>query len=339
MSDGVERRGPRRRPRPVQRKKPAPVKDSDRVIHGTPQARILQLQQDYGNRAVTQLLTAQREPRTFASTLSSGAYVDRFADQLARDLMAELTEFHPPTGSPFAIWKPMGSGLFVYRAIAPWRAAGTSSTTSCVETLGFSAVKRAVNRGRDKTTTTRTHGPPAYSGAVALELRRLVSARITESMAYLGPRYVAARNQARCDTKPTDRRRSTEPAAADLVRSHPIDVFLIPALLYDVLRSILRRSAKDVPASSAARPAAPRDRLPLPDRPRTEVLDPSSAPPTPHRKRSRAALRRPGTIERPGRRCPAVRLPSPPLAGAAGAWESSVAMPPAVTPSSSTPTR
>ena len=119
MSDGVERRVPPRRPRPVQRKNPAPVDDLYRAAKGTPQVHILQLQQDYGNRAVTQLLTAQRAPMTFASTLSSGAYVDRFADQIARDLMAELTEFHPTTGSSFARWKPLGSGLFVHRAIAP----------------------------------------------------------------------------------------------------------------------------------------------------------------------------------------------------------------------------
>jgi hypothetical protein len=65
MSESVERRGPRRRPRPVQRKQP--VTDRDRAAETTPQTRILSLQQDYGNRAVIQLLTAQREPTTFAS--------------------------------------------------------------------------------------------------------------------------------------------------------------------------------------------------------------------------------------------------------------------------------
>jgi len=66
-------------------------------------------------------------------------------------LMAELTEFHPLTGSPFATWKPLGSALFVHRAIAPWRAAGTKLNDILVETLGFSAVKEAVNRGYETT--------------------------------------------------------------------------------------------------------------------------------------------------------------------------------------------
>ena len=193
------------------------------------------LQQDYGNRAVIQLLTAQREPTTFASTLSSGAYVNKFADQIARDLMAELTEFHPPTGSPFASWKPMGSALFVHRAIAPWRAAGSKLNDILVETLGFSAVKEAVNRGRDEVDNDEPTGPPTYKSTVALELRRLVSARITDSMAYLGPRYVAAGNQRALRNEATKSAASTEPAADDLIGSQPIDRYLIPALLFDNL--------------------------------------------------------------------------------------------------------
>ena len=74
-------------------------------------------------------------------------------------------------------------------------AAGSKLNDILVETLGFSAVKEAVNRGRDEVDNDEPTGPPAYKSAVALELRRLVSARIADSMAYLGPRYVAARNQ------------------------------------------------------------------------------------------------------------------------------------------------
>jgi hypothetical protein len=58
---------------------------------------------------------------TATGTISSTAYLNRFARQIVTDLSAELTAFTPPIGSPYAVWKPTGSQLFVYRALNPLR--------------------------------------------------------------------------------------------------------------------------------------------------------------------------------------------------------------------------
>ena len=190
--------GGRRRPRP----KPRPptralsVAPEAQRVPSTPVPSLLaQLQWAAGNRAVSQLVELQRAVTVTPATLSSTAYVAKFAAQIARDLMAEMTTYTAPTGSEFASWKPLGSSLFVHRALTPFKEAGEQLPQLLFDTLGFWPVKRAVNRGRVKQTWTRPKGPSTYQNAVALELRRLVSARIAESMAYLGPRYVAARNQ------------------------------------------------------------------------------------------------------------------------------------------------
>ena len=177
----------------------------------------------------------QRDPGPAPELLTADKYVGKNAFDIGRDLLKEMEGVDLPTPSvDFVSWKADAKPLVasVTRAIA---LSGFAMWAILSETLAPASLVEPVNRGRDADKS--GNGPADYKPAVALELRKILTTTIDTSLKRLIARYLAARNQAALKGESQQGEgllNPPEPAAKDIIPSHPIDTLVAKAMTGDV---------------------------------------------------------------------------------------------------------
>ncbi len=163
-------------------------------------------------------------------------YIEHFAEEIKRDLRAEMRVVTLTTGSPFISWVGGSGQRFIEAALNILLArTGKDLTAELNRYLTPAAVFRAVDRGREiGDIDTKWFGGKNYFPAVALELRSVLAQQLAASLERIAPQYLAARNQAALALEARTKQPvavAPEPDPASIIASAPIDRLVIPALV------------------------------------------------------------------------------------------------------------